>query len=109
MAESELYDGKLRPPSGPFRRPDDYSVAVWRVRGVHKTCVLEACFAYVDGKLDTRRKAAEVGLRRAKERGHLVAGDGYEIDVSEDASDEWETSLTGSVRQEQPRLPGPAS
>lgn len=91
-----VYDGKERPDSGPFRRPDDYSVTVWLTRRPMQLR-MEKCIGYLEGSLDTREKAAQYCLSQAIRQGRLSPGDDYEVDVSEDASDEWFTVLVGTV------------
>ncbi len=77
--------------------PQEYSVHVWRKKDGQTTSVLERCVAYAPGSMDTKEKAARYYLARAIRNGVLVKGDEYEVDVNEDAEDDWTTALTGTV------------
>jgi hypothetical protein len=58
--------------------------------------ILDRYVGYSD-PINTRTAAGAWGLSQAIKKGLLQAGDRYEVDVSEDASDDWETVLSGVV------------
>jgi hypothetical protein len=72
--------------------PEEYSVAVWVKQKGEQTRVFDGCYAY--GRLiNSPQMAAAWGLTVAIQRGLITGGSRYDIDVSEDASDEWTTVL----------------
>lgn len=79
--------------------PEEYSFAVWVFRGGKELLAHEGCIGYCRRLLDTREKVAEFAITRALNLGCVTPGERYEVDVSEDASDHWETVLTGVVER----------
>lgn len=81
----------------PMVTPQEYSVHVWKKKDGQTAQVLARCVAYAPGTMDTKEKAARHYLARAIRNRVLVKGDEYEVDVNEDALDDWTTELIGTV------------
>jgi hypothetical protein len=74
--------------------PEEYCVSVWKILDGKQVTVLQRCIGHVSGKIDTPAKAASYYATAAVESGLLKPGERYEVDVSVDESDEWETILS---------------
>lgn len=70
-----------------YTHPQEYSVALWKE--TQSTVVTERCFAW--GKVRSTGGAVRALIALAKKEGLLAVGEPWQVDVSADASFDYET------------------